>query len=173
LLYSSRADVRLAPAYDMLTTRVYAGFQHNPPGIGFMGKKTWAPGKNLLKFIAANFGIQPKEQLAIVESISDAVADVAVAVREAMKLHEGFDDIGKRMLPAWAEGVRGLRDERTYSAPGWRPGIRRSVQAPKAQARDEQDRSIALARQEVADACRRPISQCGGAKYQNCNQKSS
>jgi serine/threonine-protein kinase HipA len=65
---------------------------------------------------------QPREQLAIVESISDAVADVAVAVREAMKLHEGFDDIGKRMLLAWAEGVRGLRDERTYSAPGWTPG---------------------------------------------------
>ena len=106
----------------MLTTQVYAGFQHNPPGIGFMGKKTWAPGKNLQKFIAASFGIQPREQLAIVESISDAVSDVAVAVREAMKLHDGFDDIGKRMLLAWAEGVRGLRDERTYSAPGWTPG---------------------------------------------------
>jgi serine/threonine-protein kinase HipA len=122
LLYTSRADVHLAPAYDMLTTQVYAGFQHNPPGIGFMGKKTWAPGKNLQKFIAANFGIQPKEQLAIVESISDAVADVAVAVREAMTLHDGFDDIGQRMLLAWAEGVRGLRDERTYSAAGWAPG---------------------------------------------------
>jgi serine/threonine-protein kinase HipA len=106
----------------MLTTQVYAGFQHNPPGIGFMGKKTWAPGKNLQKFIAANFGIQPREQLAIVESISDAVADVAVAVREAMKLHDGFHDIGKRMLLAWAEGVRGLRDERTYSSAGWTPG---------------------------------------------------
>jgi serine/threonine-protein kinase HipA len=122
LLYSSRADVHLAPAYGMLTTQVYAGFEHNPPGIGFMGKKTWAPGKNLQKFIAANFGIQPREQLAIVESISDAVADVAGAVREAMKLHKGFDDIGERMLLAWAEGVRGLRDERTYSAAGWTPG---------------------------------------------------
>lgn len=43
-------------------------------------------------------------------------------MREAMKVHDGFDDIGKRMLLAWAEGVRGLRDERTYSAPGWTPG---------------------------------------------------
>ena len=39
-----------------------------------------------------------------------------------MPLHDGFDEIGKRMLLAWAEGVRGLRDERTYSAPGWSPG---------------------------------------------------
>ncbi len=67
LLYTSRADVHLAPACDMLTTQVYAGFQHNPPGVGFMGKKTWAPGKNLQKFIAANFGIQPREQLATVD----------------------------------------------------------------------------------------------------------
>jgi hypothetical protein len=70
-----------------------------------------APGKNLQKFIAANFGIQPRERLAIVESIGDAVSDVAVGVREAMKLHDGFDDIGKRMLLAWAEGVRGLCEE--------------------------------------------------------------
>ncbi|MGH8805131.1 MAG: type II toxin-antitoxin system HipA family toxin, partial [Polaromonas sp.] len=31
LLYTSRADVHLSPAYDMLTTSVYAGYQHNPP----------------------------------------------------------------------------------------------------------------------------------------------
>ena len=36
--------------------------------------------------------------------------------------HAIFDDIGKRMLLAWAEGVRGLRDERTYSAAAWTPG---------------------------------------------------
>jgi serine/threonine-protein kinase HipA len=106
----------------MLTTQVYAGFQHNPPGIGFMGKKTWAPGKNLQKFIAGNFGIQPREQMVIVASVSDAVADVAGAVREAMTLYDGFNDIGKRMLLAWSEGIQGLRDERTYSAPGWTPG---------------------------------------------------
>ena len=51
LLYSTRADVRLAPVYDMITTVVYPGFQHNPPGISFLGKKTWVPGKTLEKFI--------------------------------------------------------------------------------------------------------------------------
>jgi len=40
LRFTSRADVHLAPTCDMLTTSVYAGFQHNPPAIGFMGKKT-------------------------------------------------------------------------------------------------------------------------------------
>ena len=107
LLYTCRADVHLSPAYDMLTTSVYAGFQHNPPGIEFMGKKTWTPGKNLQKFIAANFGIQPKEQAQMVEAISDAVADVGNKVREAMAEHGAFNDIGKRMLTAWSDGVQG------------------------------------------------------------------
>ena len=122
LLYTSRADVQLSPAYDMLTTSVYAGFQHSPPGIAFMGKKTWAPGKNLQKFIAATFGIQPKEQQRTVEAISDAVADVGPQVREAMRQHPAFEDIGKRMLLAWAEGVQGLRDQRVYALGDWRAG---------------------------------------------------
>ncbi|KQV52888.1 hypothetical protein ASC95_08825 [Pelomonas sp. Root1217] len=122
LLYTSRADVHLSPAYDLLTTKVYAGFQHNPPGIEFMGKKTWTPGKNLQRFIAANFGIQPKEQLQIVEAISDAVAGVGPLVRQAMADHPAFNDIGKRMLMAWAEGVEGLREPRSYAVGEWKSG---------------------------------------------------
>ena len=122
LLYTSRANAHLSPAYDMLTTSVYAGFQHNPPSIDFMGKRTWAPGKNLQKFIAATFGIQPREQQNMVQAISDAVADVAPQVRQAMAQHPGFEDVGKRMLMAWAEGVQGLRDARVYAVGDWNAG---------------------------------------------------
>lgn len=122
LLYTQRADVHLSPAYDMLTTGVYAGFQHNPPAIEFMGKKTWAPGKNLQTFIAANFGIQPKEQALLVEAISDAVADVGPSVREAMAQHPRFTELGQRMLLTWADGVRGLRDKRVYALGTWSSG---------------------------------------------------
>lgn len=122
LLYTTRNDVRLSPAYDMITTVVYAGYQHNPPGIGFMGKKTWAPGKNLGKFIAATFGIPLKMQAGIVEAISDAVSDTAPRVRESMTRYPGFEDIGKRMLAAWNEGVTGLREKRVYGLPEWKPG---------------------------------------------------
>ena len=122
LLYTSRADAHLSPAYDMLTTNVYAGYKHNPPGIEFMGKKTWLPGKNLQKFIAATFSIPPREQTRIVEAISDAVADVAPQLRQAMLRHPGFADVGKRMLMAWAEGVRGLRDQRAFALGEWAAG---------------------------------------------------
>jgi serine/threonine-protein kinase HipA len=122
LLYTSRDDVHLSPAYDMVSTSVYAACQHKPPGIELMGKKTWTPGKNLQKFIVTTFGIALKEQLQMVEAISDAVAVVGPQVREAMATHPGFVDIGKRMLMAWAEGINGLRDERVYAVADWKAG---------------------------------------------------
>ena len=109
LLYTSRTDARLAPVYDFFTTSVYAGYQHNPPGISFLGKKTWLPGKTLGKFITSNFGIPQREQKQMVERISDAVADVAPAVRQLIERLPGFKDTGKRMLATWSEGVNGLR----------------------------------------------------------------
>ncbi len=118
LLYTSRADVHLSPAYDFLTTSVYAGYQHNPPGVSFGGKKTWTPGKNLPKFIAATFGIAVREQSEMVERIRDAVAETAPAVRARMSELPEFRDMGKRMLLAWQEGVAGLRDRRIYSVAG-------------------------------------------------------
>ena len=121
MLYTSRADVHLSPAYDMITTVAYPGYQQNPPGISFMGKKTWSPGKSLGKFIAATFGVSVKAQVEIVEAISDAVSDIAPRVREAMTRYAAFEDIGKRMLLAWNEGVTGLRGKRVYSLQEWNP----------------------------------------------------
>jgi serine/threonine-protein kinase HipA len=119
LLYTSRADVHLAPAYDFLTTSVYAGYQNNPPGISFLGKKTWAPGKTLSRFIAGTFGIPAREQSILLESISDAAAEVAPQVHAKMRELPGFRETGKRMLQAWQEGVEGLRDQRIYAVGAW------------------------------------------------------
>jgi serine/threonine-protein kinase HipA len=122
LLYTSRTDVHLSPAYDFLTTSVYAGYQNNPPGISFGGKKTWTPGKNLPKFIAATFGIPLREQSETVERVSDAVADTVPLVRDKMSDLPEFSDTGKRMLLAWQEGITGLRDRRVYSVQVWQGG---------------------------------------------------
>ena len=120
LLYTSRKDARLAPAYDFFTTSVYPAYRDNPPGIMFGGKKTWLPGKTLAKFITANFGIPDREQKLMLERISDAVADIAPAVREMMNGLAGFKDTGKRMLTTWNEGVNHLRDSRMYGLAPWK-----------------------------------------------------
>jgi serine/threonine-protein kinase HipA len=120
LLYTSRADVHLAPAYDFFTTSVYPNYQNNPPGISFMGRRTWLPGKTLGTFITSTFGISQREQKEIVERISDSVADTAPAVRELMDGLAGFKDTGKRMLATWSEGVSVLRDRRMYALNPWK-----------------------------------------------------
>jgi len=120
LLYTSRTDARLAPAYDFFTTSVYSGYQHNPPGISFMGKKTWLPGKTLGAFITSSFGIPQREQRQLVEHISDAVADVAPAVRELMTRLPDFKDTGKRMLATWGEGIKVLRGSRMFALTPWK-----------------------------------------------------
>lgn len=118
LRYTSREDVHLAPAYDMITTAVYPEYQKNPPGISFMGKKTWDPGKNLHTFITATFGIPLREQALVVDQIAAAMAEVGPRVRASMEEHSGFREIGKRMLLAWQEGVDGLRSKRIYDLGG-------------------------------------------------------
>lgn len=120
LIYTSRADVRLSPVYDMQTTCIYAGYQHNPPGISFVGKNTWLPGKNLQKFVAAHFGLSLREQKELIEAVSDAVSDGIPLVQAAMNEHEPFRELGKRMLLAWGEGVAGLRDKRVYALGPWK-----------------------------------------------------
>ena len=120
LLYTSRNDARLSPVYDFFTTSVYSGYQHNPPGISFLGKKTWLPGKTLARFITTTFNIPEREQKEMVEQISDAVADTAPSVREKMKELVGFKYTGKRMLMAWNEGVNLLRESRMYALGAWK-----------------------------------------------------
>lgn len=115
LRYTRRDDVHLAPAYDMITTAAYPDYARNPPGISFMGKKTWDPGRNLQTFLTVTFGLPVREQVEIVDQIATAMAEVGPKVREAMDEHPGFVEIGKRMLVAWQEGIGGLRHTRIYA----------------------------------------------------------
>lgn len=119
LLYTSRADARLTPLYDFLTTCVYERSKDAPPGIGFMGRKTWLPGKNLAHFILSYFGIPAREQKEIMEKISDAVSEVGPVVRDMMDRIPEFRDTGKRILSAWREGIDTLRGKRMYGLPPW------------------------------------------------------
>lgn len=115
LRYTRHDDVHLAPVYDMITTAAYPAYAKNPPAIAFMGRKTWFPGKALQTFIAATFGLPPREQVDIIERIGTAMAEVGSEVRQAMVEHPEFADLGKRMLLTWQEGLSSLRDKRAYA----------------------------------------------------------
>jgi serine/threonine-protein kinase HipA len=121
LLYTRRADVAMAPVYDMVTTTVYDGYELNPPGMSFMGKKTWAPGKSLQTFLAATLDMSVRQQAQIVEHMGDAMSDVAPALRAAMRAIPAFSEIGARMLGVWRDALVQLRDKRSYALGPWAP----------------------------------------------------
>jgi hypothetical protein len=77
LLYTSRADVSLAPAYDFFTTSVYDQLPEQSARHKFHGQEDVVAGKTLGKFVTSTFGISQREQKEIVERISDSIADTA------------------------------------------------------------------------------------------------
>lgn len=119
LAYTNSHDIHVAPIYDLFTTAVYEGYHLNPPALSIMGKRTWNPGKSLPTALTSVFGLEPREQKAIVERISDAAAEVAVEVRGWMKRIPQFSELGARMLFAWNEGIGALRNRRHYDIGTW------------------------------------------------------
>jgi len=117
LRYTSREDVHLAPAYDVITTAAYPEYASSPPGISFRGRKTWAPGDQLKTFLTSTFDVPARDQVTLVDKIGTAMLGVAPAVLAAMEQHPGFRETGKRMLLSWHEGLSGLHDSRVYAMP--------------------------------------------------------
>lgn len=114
LLYTGRDDAQVTPVYDMLTTAAYPDYARNPPAISLGGRKTWEPGRILERTLLSVFNVTARDQRAIIEKIGQAIDEVAPGVREAMTQHEGFHEIGKRMLLAWQQGIQSLRGKQLY-----------------------------------------------------------
>ena len=115
LRYTNPNDPHLAPAYDMVTTVAYPGFEQSPPGLSFLGKRTWTPGKNLERFVVATLGIQAKDQRRIVEEIGDAMTRVNTELVQASDRWPAFRETAKRMALAWGDGIAGLRSRRVFA----------------------------------------------------------
>ena len=117
LLYRAMDDVWLAPVYDMLTITVYDDYAKNPPGLSLEGRSTWQPGKALERFLQTRCGVMPADTRKRIERMCEAVVSVTPELIAAAREHEGFREIGKRMLHAWNDGMNSLRLQKTWSLP--------------------------------------------------------
>lgn len=117
LLYRSKEDVWLAPVHDMLTITVYDDYAKNPPGLTLEGRSTWQPGKALERFLQTRCGVMPADTRQRVERICAAMLSVTPELIAATQEHEGFLEIGKRMLHAWNDGMNSLRLQKIWSLP--------------------------------------------------------
>lgn len=116
-LYSTARDVRLAPVYDMLSTRVYDFYANNPPGMYVDGRKTWNPGNALWRMIQQHMGIEPRQQRDLADRVCEAVTSVVPDLIHRTRHTPGFEVIGARMLDEWNAGLKRLESRITVALP--------------------------------------------------------
>jgi len=109
LYYTSRADVAYTPVFDVVTTQAYPQFSNSAPGLSVDGRKAWAPGNTLAKFMLARLGISSKQYQAMVEQLCESAVEVGNEVIEAAKNEPQWRWIAKQMVHAWNEGMCALR----------------------------------------------------------------
>jgi serine/threonine-protein kinase HipA len=108
LLYSSEADVRVAPIYDMLSIRIYERYANNNPGMFIGGRKSWDPGKALEIYMRQQLGIEPAQQRTLIEQVCDAVSDSLGELHQYAAHTAGFKETASRMVHEWNEGLKRL-----------------------------------------------------------------
>ncbi|MGY3581539.1 serine/threonine-protein kinase HipA [Bradyrhizobium sp. USDA 4341] len=105
LLYDDVTGVaRLAPVYDVVTTTVYV--PNDKMALSLGGSTNWPNVKKLTQLGQTRCDLTPKEIGEILEQTADAVTETAPRLAAWFADRGDRDEVGRRMLMAWADGVR-------------------------------------------------------------------
>lgn len=97
-------EVALAPAYDIVTTTAY--LPADQMALTLDGSTRWPTAKQLSAFGANRQIGSPATIKAMLEQIADAVTQTTEEIRQYMRDHPEFEEVGSRMLTQWEEGLR-------------------------------------------------------------------
>lgn len=117
-IYTGRADVTLAPAYDIVTVRAYDKYRKNAPGLTLYGKKIWPAGKFLNLYGSAKLNLPSHVMTDIRERVITAVHKLAPRIKEYAELHPAFREVAKRMAALWSQGVVDIDPSASPRSPG-------------------------------------------------------
>jgi serine/threonine-protein kinase HipA len=106
LLYSSAADARLGPLYDVVTTTAYPMLRNDVPALTLDGRRSWALKKGTwTRFAQAHCALERAAAVEIIDALARAVdAESAEAERYAIRNPEVSELIGA-MRAQWRAGV--------------------------------------------------------------------
>jgi len=99
-----QGEARLAPVYDLVTTSVY--LPKDSMALTLNGSTRWPSAKELQRLGETRMGGSPARINAILERIADAMSHVASVMRQYIKTHPEFEQVGSRMLAQWQTGVQ-------------------------------------------------------------------
>lgn len=83
VLYEIPSDVRVAPAYDLVSTLPY--IKRDQPAVSFNGRKIWLTGKQLLEFANSTCDLSNSEAEDALEKVAHAVSAMQASIPEYIK----------------------------------------------------------------------------------------
>lgn len=114
LLYDhtgANADIRLAPAFDLITTTAYLPRDHM--ALMLAGSKNWPKHRLLYNFGRIACGLSEAQVAQSLERVAEGVSKAAAELREHMHNTDSLTDMGSKMLRAWDRGImRSLLDDK-------------------------------------------------------------
>ena len=104
---ASNQEVRLAPAFDIVSTTTY--LKGDSLALTLDGSKRFPTLKRLIAFAHMHCNLQPARAKEILEEVGNAVAETIAGVRCHMSAYPDFKPVGEAMLMEWNEGLNVLK----------------------------------------------------------------
>ena len=97
------ADIRLAPAYDLVTTTVYNS--HDIMGLLLGGSKAWPKRKMLVQFARTACNLTQSRCDELLNRVEVGINRAMAELSDYRNSHSAFERIGEKMAAAWAQGM--------------------------------------------------------------------
>jgi len=109
------SPVRLAPVYDLITTRAY--IKNDAMALTLDGSTAWPDRKRLDRLGVTRANLRPGRVAEIVEQTRDTLSDVSGRVKAYFE-ESRFPEVGAKMLREWQAGVCSLCEGKTIHLMG-------------------------------------------------------
>lgn len=109
LVYGNASDVRLAPMFDMVTTRVYPPYANDIPAISIAGKRLAEPDKTLTRFAQERAGLTTARLREMAQRVVSGMEEARGEMARYARAQASFKTVGADMDRAWAAGIERLR----------------------------------------------------------------
>lgn len=97
------ANVRLSPAYDIVTTTVYK--PQDMMALLMEGSKAFPKHKRLVGFGRKLCSLTERAVAQTLQEVADGVSDARTEMIQYLEDHPGFEEVGARMIASWDKGV--------------------------------------------------------------------
>jgi serine/threonine-protein kinase HipA len=104
--YDVEGEARLAPVYDVVTTAVY--LRNDSLALTLNGSTRWPERKELRRLGETRCGLTPAGASQLLDRVATGMQETRSEVESYAATHPAFQEVGRRMLAEWGDGVLAL-----------------------------------------------------------------